>query len=194
MHLPTGYSSKGFSLIELLVVVSIMVTLLSIGVASYNSFNRTATLDGASKALRANMRLAQAYAVNGEKKSGTCPSPMVLQGYYVSFNLTAPQSYTLGQWCQDPNNSSSFQYTPRTPPSPITLPTGVTFSPAPSTNPLTVVFKSIRGIDIYSWNTTPLSNQVNPTPLNTTVNLCTGSPCSGSNIRTVTINQSGAVN
>ncbi len=193
MHLPSG-SSKGFSLIELLVVVSIMVTLLSIGVASYNSFNRISILDGASKALRSHMRLAQAFALNGEKiqAPASCASPLVFQGYYVSFNTSGAHSYTIGQWCKHPTTGSD-EFTSRTPPSPITLPVGVTFSPSPSTSPLTILFKSIRGVEIYN-SSTCCSSQILPSPLDTTINLCTGSPCSGSNLRVVTVNQSGAVN
>ena len=187
-------SAQAFSLIELLVVVSIMVTLLSIGVASYNSFNRIATLDGAAKALRANLRLAQNFALNGEKikAPASCASPLVFQGYYVSINTSGTHSYTIGQWCKHPTTGVD-EFTSRTPPSPITLPIGVTFSPAPSTTPLTVLFKAIRGVDVYN-SSSCCSSLVSPVPANTTINVCTGTPCSGSNLRTVTINETGAVN
>lgn len=122
-----------------------MVTLLSIGVASYNGFNQTATLEGAHKGLRANLRLAQSFALNGEKIGATCTG--VFNGYYVTL-ANGGTSYQIGQYC------STSGSTDRTPPSPVNLPTGVTIQNL-SLSPITVLFQSVKGAIFYNCGTPP---------------------------------------
>jgi prepilin-type N-terminal cleavage/methylation domain-containing protein len=170
-------SDQGFTLIELLVVVALMVTMLSIGVASYNSFNQTATLDGAAKALRANLRLAQAFAINGEKIGATCSG--TFNGYYVTLSNNAT-SYQLGQYCSLSNT------TQRTPPSPITLPTGATITGLPVSH-VTVLFKSVQGADFNNCiSATPCFTPQFNGPLNFQVRM-------GSATRALNISAEGKV-
>jgi prepilin-type N-terminal cleavage/methylation domain-containing protein len=190
MHLPKT-SEHGFSLIELLVVVSIMVTLLGIGVASYTSFNQTTIIEGAIKELRANLRLAQAFAINGERipqadTTACAVSLDTFNGYYVTFNTsTVPHSYTMGQYCSDGN-------TVRNPPGAKSLPTNFTFS-ALTASPLTILFKSVKGVEFY--NSTTCCNSANLISNSSAfVTICSQSGgCSGSNTRSVTITAEGKI-
>jgi len=93
--------SKGFSLIELLIVVSIISILSVIGVASYINFSRSQTVTQAARKIVQDMRLAQSLANNNQK-----PEPNVcfngcktLDGYTFSLDNG---SYTLFANCINP--------------------------------------------------------------------------------------------
>lgn len=176
-------SGKAFSLVELLVVVTIMTTLLSIGVAYYTGFSQNATLDGAAKQLRANLRLAQAFALNGEKIGATCTG--TFNGYYVTFQKSStPHSYTLGQYCSTSGNTN------RTPPSPINLPSGIVIG-SMSTDPVTILFQSVRGVLFYP-SASCCSGVSSTSTL--TINVCiSGAVCSGNNLRQLTVTSDGKV-
>lgn len=176
-------STRAFSLVELLVVVTIMTTLLSIGVAYYTGFSQNATLDGAAKQLRANLRLAQAFALNGEKIGATCTG--TFNGYYVTFQKSStPHSYTLGQYCSTSGN------TDRTPPSPITFPTGIIIG-SMSTDPVTILFQSVRGVLFYP-SASCCSGVSSTSTL--TINICiSGAVCSGNNLRQLTVTADGKI-
>lgn len=58
---------NGFSLIELLVVISILGLLAGLGIASFSSFNRATRLSNAASQLRSDIRLAQSRALSGDK-------------------------------------------------------------------------------------------------------------------------------
>lgn len=173
MKLPSMHSSIGFTLIELLVVVSIMISILSLGVASYNSFSQTQVLDGAAKTLRANLRLAQAFAINGEIIAGsTCTTTHPFNGYYVVLQDNAT-SYALGEYC------GAATSVDRTPPSPVSLPPGVKIATLKfglvDTSPITVLFKSISGAVFYNCGTPPCYTvPVNPALGNLIVTLTSG--------------------
>ena len=62
-------NNKGFTVVELLVVVGIIAVLTTIGVASYNNFNDRKVLESAVEELKSNLRLAQSKAINNEKDS-----------------------------------------------------------------------------------------------------------------------------
>lgn len=56
------HAPLGFTLVELLVVVSILAILLSIGIASYNNFNKSQQLKQAQENISATIKLAQTRA------------------------------------------------------------------------------------------------------------------------------------
>jgi len=68
------FSRVGFSLIELLVVISIITLLFGFGMATYNDFNRRQMVSQSAKAIKNNLRLAQSKAMAGEKdcSAGVC--------------------------------------------------------------------------------------------------------------------------
>jgi prepilin-type N-terminal cleavage/methylation domain-containing protein len=117
----------GFSLIELLVVVTITGILFGVGVAKYTDFNRSQILEQAAQELKNNLRLAQARALSGEKPSGCT----VLDGYQVSF-VSGGQNdtYQIGAICggNEAGEAETFS-----------LPSVVKFDPLPS--PSQILFK-----------------------------------------------------
>lgn len=74
---------KGFTLVELLVSLSILGVLLSLGVANYRDYARRQGVLSAAKLVEADLRLAQEMANSGEKPSAGCGT---LDGYRFSIN------------------------------------------------------------------------------------------------------------
>ncbi|MDO8451444.1 MAG: prepilin-type N-terminal cleavage/methylation domain-containing protein [bacterium] len=112
-------TKRGFSLIELLIAVSIILVLTTAAVASYNTFHDRQRLREAGLTLKANLRSAQNRAQSGEKPTAGCTT---LDGYKVTFTAV---NYTIQADC------IGFGF--GSPPAMIiTLPSGITFSPVPS--------------------------------------------------------------
>lgn len=83
---------KGYTLVELLVGITIISIVFSIGYASFREFSRRQALSGVSKKIKADLRLAQQLSLTGQKPDA-CTQ---LDGYTVSFLAT---SYTLTANC-----------------------------------------------------------------------------------------------
>ena len=99
-NLKTSHSRKikGFSLIELMIVVSLMGLLFVAGVANYRSFARRKILDSAVNLIRADLKLAQTSALSGVKPmTAECDSPNRLSGYALTF--TSSTTYQIEAYC-----------------------------------------------------------------------------------------------
>jgi len=130
----------GFSLIELLVVVTITGILFGVGVAKYTDFNRSQILEQAAQELKNNLRLAQTKAASGEKPVGCTGG---LDGYQVSFSL--PRTYQIQAKC-----GGSLVGTPNI----FNLPSVLEFSSLPSP----ILFKVLaQGTDLNNDLTISLS-------------------------------------
>jgi len=103
----------GFTLIELMVTISIIAILAGLGTARYINFNKTQTLKSVANDLKNNLRLAQNKALVQEKPGG-CVN---FEGYRV--NTT---SYSLVALCNGAELGSSRKY--------FSLPSNVSLSPA----------------------------------------------------------------
>ena len=104
---------QGFTLIELLVTVTISALMVGLGIAAYNNFNESQTLELATRNLKTNLWAAQTKAVANKQPTG-CTN---FQGYQVDF---ADTSYTIAAYCDgSPVNEET-----------ITLPSGVSLSSA----------------------------------------------------------------
>lgn len=78
--------NKGFTLVEILVTISIMGLLLTTGLVYYQDFNRRQILNQAVKDLSSDLRLAQSRALAGEKPLGWCDGEgETLVGYRLEF-------------------------------------------------------------------------------------------------------------
>ncbi|MDO8504061.1 MAG: prepilin-type N-terminal cleavage/methylation domain-containing protein [bacterium] len=86
-------ASRGYTLIELMVALTIAALLFLVGYASYREFIRRQALDNTYKELKSDLKLAQQLALSGEKPS-SCTG--ALFGYQVAF---AQDSYTVSASC-----------------------------------------------------------------------------------------------
>ncbi len=84
--------ASGFSLVELLIVISIIGFLSAAGLASYLNFSRAQLLNQAAEKLVSDLRLAQSLASSGQKPS-LCLLAGKLSGY--SLVISSPTTYYL---------------------------------------------------------------------------------------------------
>jgi prepilin-type N-terminal cleavage/methylation domain-containing protein len=93
----------GFTLLELLVVITIMGVLLTGSIAGYGRFNTENRLKQAALTLKNNLRFAQTLASSGKKPEDTGAETCgKLLGYVVTFPAppaNKPTTYTIGPLC-----------------------------------------------------------------------------------------------
>lgn len=106
----------GFTIIELLVAMSITLLLAGGIIASFNTFNDNQRVQQGAITLKSNLRFAQNKAISGDKPQG-CGT---LNGYTVTFAAT---SYTMQAVCSGVLTGDISLFS---------LPVGIAFSPAPS--------------------------------------------------------------
>ena len=107
---------RGFTLIEIIVSVSLLLLLSGLFIANYNGFSSSQNVKQAASDVVTNLQAARINASSGVKPDG-CDT---LVGYIVNFPTAS--TYTAQASCQ---NNVNFPVTT------YTLPTGVTFSPTP---------------------------------------------------------------
>ena len=86
--------NSAYTLIELLIVIAIIGILATIGFVSFREFSRRQTLTGVLKAVKADLRSAQQFALTGQKPEGC----VTLSGYL--FNLSDSYVYELIASCE----------------------------------------------------------------------------------------------
>lgn len=126
--------SSGFTLIEILVSISILAILFSFGVTTYIDFNRRQLVAQTAKNIAEDLRLTQSYAENNQKPTG-CDT---LQSYSLDFNL-AQRTYTINAHC-----SADYLVKPT-----VQLPSVFTFAGFTQ-----MKFKILR----QGWECTPLAD------------------------------------
>lgn len=94
---------KGYTLVELLVVMFVLVTIMGIGVLSYRDFNRRQQVIAAARLLRSDLRLAQTESLAGKKPENCDTATSVLNGY--NFRRLSSTSYTVEAVCVNPNRT-----------------------------------------------------------------------------------------
>lgn len=113
----------GFTIIELLVAMSITLLLAGGVVAAFNNFNDNQRVQQGAITLKSNLRFAQNKAISGEKPTG-CGT---LTGYTVTFAAT---SYAMQAVCDGVPTGGIVTFS---------LPAGIAFSPTPSAISFTVL-------------------------------------------------------
>lgn len=78
---------SGYTLIEILVGITIIALLFSLGYANYRDYARRQALIGAARKIKADLRLAQEFALAGKKPSDC--SGNVLDGYRFKIDTSA---------------------------------------------------------------------------------------------------------
>jgi Tfp pilus assembly protein FimT len=118
-------SERGFSIVELVVVIGMILVLSAVAIINVSSSLKAAAADSASQLIVQEMRLARQYAISDRRI------------YRLTF--TAPQSISLNRMASDsvtldpsPNDSTSvvpqtvaFQCEPGVPTTPSTVPNGI---------------------------------------------------------------------
>jgi len=82
----------GFTLIEILVVISIIGLLVTLGISAYSEFNRRQTLDQAAKNIVNELRYIQSKASSGDKGPVVSPPTCTesLTGWYFQIINVSP--------------------------------------------------------------------------------------------------------
>lgn len=124
-------ASRGFTLLEVLIVVAILVTIAGAGVGYYRAYVKSVELSTTTKTLQNDLRYAQSRAMIGE--GGLRYGAHLVNGgsgqhYYTLFST--PTTYSDG-------STSVFSTT--------TLPLGVLFSTPANNTTLDIVFSRISG-------------------------------------------------
>lgn len=93
---------RGYTLIEILVVLTIIGILFSVGYVGYRDFSRRQSLAGAAKIVQGDLRKAQQNALSGIKpQSAACLGANTLDGYF--FRVTSASTYEIGAACSGGN-------------------------------------------------------------------------------------------
>lgn len=156
--------NSGYTLIELLVGLSIIGLIFSFGFVNFRDFSRRQALDSASRDVRGQLRFTQERALSGQKPDdASCNSPNRLQGY--NFSIVTNSNYVVEALC----SGGSVQIRD------IALVENITIS-IPSTNP--ILFKVI--------------GQGNNIPIGTSV-VITITQIESGDTRDITISASGEI-
>jgi len=136
-ELPTTSQNKAYTLIEILVVLTIIGILFTVGYAGYRDFGRRQALAGAAKIVQGDLRKAQQNALSGQKPSHIfCNNPRTLDGYF--FRVNSETSYEIGASCSGGDVVTET----------ITVPGNISIS-SPTVNP--ILFKILgTGTNISS--------------------------------------------
>lgn len=92
---------KAFTLVELLVGISIIAVVFSIGVVSYREFSRRQELQGVLRSVTSDLRYAQQLALSGQKPDASLGTCSRLDGY--SFVRNSSNSYQIVANCLEGN-------------------------------------------------------------------------------------------
>lgn len=83
----------GFTLIEILVSLTIIGLLFGFGYVNFRDFSRRQTVNNAVKLIQGDLRLAQGNAITGQKPKPDCNLPKTLDGY--SFKVISATEYQI---------------------------------------------------------------------------------------------------
>lgn len=92
-----NHKLRGFTLIELMVVLSVMAFLGTLGIAGFTTYNQIQILQSATNDVAAVLNLAKSRAQSQVKPFALCSSSETLAGYKVE--ILAPKNYTLYLRC-----------------------------------------------------------------------------------------------
>lgn len=159
--------NRGFTLIEILIVIAIIVILATGSYSGLSRFNRTQNLNIARDTLYNNLNEARSFAMSQVVRG--CTIDQTLEGYQISFNTSAPQSYTTSEVCR---NATTGNLAPPYSIKTVKLPPNVTFGTLSGTP---VMFRVLSG------------------SVTTAATIIIRVGGSGGPTRTVTVNNSGVI-
>ena len=97
-------TERGFTLIELMVVLSVTAVLGTLGIAGFTTYNQVQILQSATSEVVSVLNLAKSRAQSQIKPSNLCSSSGSLEGYKVE--ILAPKNYTLYLRCNVSESST----------------------------------------------------------------------------------------
>ena len=136
--------AEGFTLIEMIIAVVIMMLLLGLTLVGYASYNDKQKVKQAALTLKSDLRMARTNATSG-KKPQSCSVTDTFKGYKVSF---LSSSYTIVPQCSSGDVVGESVT--------VNLPITVTFFPVPSSfvyYPLTQGVSSGQSIVLTNGST-----------------------------------------
>ncbi len=156
----TKTSSRGYTLLEILVALSIIGLIFTFGFASFRDFSRRQLLATTKRSLDGNVRIALQKALSGEKPSDpNCDDPNTLTGY--NFRVDSATQYSIEAVCTGGLVETRS----------VELPSEITIS-IPSPNP--VLFKVLgQGTNIPALGTVVLTLTQSTTGSTQTVSIHT---------------------
>lgn len=96
--------TKGYSIIELLIVMSLLGITTTLVSAAYLSFEKRERVKKAALDIKTDLRLAQSKALSGDKgitgTPQTCEASYTLVGWFLRFNPPPSSSYDIVGACQ----------------------------------------------------------------------------------------------
>jgi prepilin-type N-terminal cleavage/methylation domain-containing protein len=137
-----AFGKQGFTLIELIVVITVIVILSSIGMVAFVSYAHTQALDQATNDLLNSLNTAKALSLSQLKtlskngQSHACLSSENLVGYGISIN-TSNNTYSLYMTCSSSGDFNTDAWK-------TTLVNNITFNSS-STNISSVFFPVLTG-------------------------------------------------
>lgn len=132
---------KGFTLIELIVVISITAVLSVIGIASFVNYSRAAALNAGVSDVVNMLQVAKSRAQTQVKQDGgLCETP-ILKGYRVTISISE-KTYKLDVVCGSNITSPVVSYQKK-------LPDALSFG---DTTPTSIEFSVLNGAVIGSGN------------------------------------------
>jgi prepilin-type N-terminal cleavage/methylation domain-containing protein len=156
---------RGYTLIEILVALTIIGLLFSVGYANFRSFSQRQVVLDAAKNLQGDLRLAQQMALSGQKPDDpNCNSPNTLNGY--DFNIVSGSSYEIKASCSGGTVSAAEKT--------VDVSSGAAIaSPFPSPNP--ILFKVLgNGTNISAGGSASIKIVQTGTTNQTTVTIGAG--------------------
>lgn len=124
--------SPAFTLIEILVGLTIVGLLFGVGYANFRSFSQRQVVKDAAKNIQGDLRLAQGMAMAGQKPSDpACNAPLnTLNGY--NFTIISSTSYEIRASCSGGASGMANKV--------VILSSGATFA-SPFSSPNPILFK-----------------------------------------------------
>lgn len=135
--------SRGFTLLELLVVFSIIGVLAGVGFAAFTNYSRSQALDQAVQDIKIAIEKTKFNAVSSVKPASCTTNNKTLNGYQIVFN-PGNNSYTIYAIC----SSEQFQISTKAFPN-ITM---VTTGPSPVTTCTTLSYNTLSGYEGAACN------------------------------------------
>jgi prepilin-type N-terminal cleavage/methylation domain-containing protein len=129
--------SSGYTLIEILVGLTIIGLIFSFGFVNFREFSRRQEVISIARSLKGDLRLAQEQALAGKKPEGAeCGGTNTLSGYH--FEVTSATNYVIEAECSNQTRETKN----------VTIPSDLSLS-VPSTNP--IIFKVLgQGTNILA--------------------------------------------